>query len=103
MGEGSRSGERSAPPTAPATAPAAPQNVTAAPHASKGINLAWSAPTSNGGSPITQYRIYRSTTSGAEVLLTSVGSTTFTYRDSSTRRGVRYYYIIRAVNAIGVS
>ncbi len=102
IGEGSRSAERSATPTAPATAPAAPQNVTAAPHASKGINLAWSAPASNGGSPITQYRIYRSTTSGAGVLLTSVGGTTFTYRDSSTRRAVRYYYVIRAVNAIGV-
>ena len=102
IGEGSRSAERSATPTAPATAPAAPQNVTAAPHATKGINLAWSAPASSGGSPITQYRIYRSTTSGTEVLLTSVNGTTFIHRDSSTRRGVRYYYIIRAVNAIGV-
>ena len=102
VGEGARSVERSAAPTAPSTEPGAPQNLTASPHASKGINLAWSAPTSNGGSPVTQYRIYRSTSPGQETLLTSVSATTLTYRDSSTRRGTRYYYVVRAVNAVGV-
>jgi subtilisin len=101
IGEGSRSTERSATPSAPATVPGTPQNVTATPDSSKGIDLAWQPPTSNGGSTITQYRIYRSTVSGAETLLTSVSGTTLTYRDSSTRRGTRYYYVIRAVNAVG--
>jgi titin len=102
IGEGSRSSERSATPTAPATAPGAPQNVTAVPHQSKGINLAWAAPSSDGGSPVTEYRIYRSTAPGQETLLTTVSATARTYRDASTRRGTRYYYIVRAVNSVGV-
>ncbi|MFL5676970.1 MAG: fibronectin type III domain-containing protein, partial [Chloroflexota bacterium] len=102
IGEGSRSTERSATPTAPATLPGSPRNVTATPNSSKGINLAWQAPTSNGGSAVTQHRIYRSTTSGAETLLASVTGTTFSYRDASTRRSTLYYYVIRAVNAVGV-
>jgi len=77
--------------------------MTAAQDAKKGIDLAWSAPTSNGGSAITGYRIYRSTSSGTETLLTTVAATARTYRDQSTVRNRRYYYVIRAVNAVGVS
>ena len=86
----------------PPSVPTAPQNVTAQPHQTRGVVLNWSAPASNGGSAITGYRIYRATSSGAETLLTSVSASTVTYRDTSTTRGVRYYYIIRAVNAVGV-
>jgi hypothetical protein len=75
--------------------------VTAAPHSRKGINLAWSPPTSNGGSAITGYRIYRGTSSGTETLLTTVAATARTYRDQSTVRNRRYYYVIRAANAVG--
>jgi predicted phage tail protein len=82
--------------------PGTPRNVTATTNSTKGINLAWQAPTSNGGSAITQYRIYRSTTSGTETLLTSVSGTTLTYRDTSTKRGTTYFYVIRAVNSVGV-
>jgi len=102
IGEGNRSTERSASPSAPATVPGTPRNVTATTNSSKGINLAWQAPTSNGGSAITQYRIYRSTTTGTETLLTSVSGTTLTYRDTSTKHGTRYYYVVRAVNVVGV-
>jgi titin len=81
--------------------PTAPQSVTAAPDAKKGIDLAWAPPTSNGGSAITGYRIYRSTSPGTETLLTTVSATARTYRDASTARNRRYYYVIRAVNAAG--
>ena len=76
--------------------------MSAAPDAKKGIDLTWTAPISNGGSAITGYRIYRSTTPGTETLLTTVAGTARTYRDSSATRNRRYYYVIRALNAIGV-
>jgi hypothetical protein len=81
--------------------PTAPQAVTAVPDAKKGIDLAWSPPSSNGGSAITGYRIFRGTSSGTETLLTTVAATARTYRDGSTVRNRRYYYVIRAVNAVG--
>ena len=98
VGEGSRSTQRSAQPAGP---PSAPLNCAAAPASPKGINLSWSAPASNGGSPITGYNIYRSTSPGTETLLTTVGPGTTTLRDSGTKKGTQYYYFVRAVNAIG--
>ena len=82
--------------------PSAPQNLTAAPARGKGVQLTWSAPASNGGSPITGYNIYRGTVAGGETLLTSLGNVT-TFKDTSTTRGQLYYYIVRAVNAVGES
>jgi len=101
IGEGSRSTERSATPVAPASVPSAPQGLSATQSFPKGIDLAWSAPASNGGSAITGFRIYRSTTSGTESFLAAVPAGTTTHRDTSTKKGTRYYYIVRAVNAIG--
>src|SRR5207247_2285495 len=67
VGEGPRSNEASATPTAPATPPGAPQGLVAT-AGDATVTLTWSAPSSNGGSPITNYRIYRSTTGGGETL-----------------------------------
>jgi fibronectin type 3 domain-containing protein len=82
--------------------PTTPRNVTAVPDNKKGIDLAWSPPASDGGSPITAYRIYRSTSPGNETLLTSVAGSASTYRDPTTIRNRSYYYVIRAVNAVGL-
>jgi fibronectin type 3 domain-containing protein len=84
----------------PATVPTAPRSVTAAPDRTKGVDLAWLVPLSNGGSTITGYRIYRGTSSGVYTSVTTVGNVT-SYRDASTKKGVRYYYVIRAINALG--
>jgi subtilisin family serine protease/fibronectin type 3 domain-containing protein len=97
VGEGAQSTERSA---KPAAVPGAPTGLTAAPNRSKGIDLTWAAPSSNGGSTVTGYRIYRSTSSGTEVFLIAVGSVT-SYRDNATSKNTRYYYRIAAVNAVG--
>jgi fibronectin type 3 domain-containing protein len=100
VGEGPQSGEASATPAA-ANVPGAPTSLTAAARA-RGITLTWKAPTSNGGSAITGYQIFRSTSTGTEVFLVSVGSVT-SYKDTSVLSGVTYYYRVEAVNAVGAS
>ncbi|MDH5645796.1 MAG: fibronectin type III domain-containing protein, partial [Candidatus Heimdallarchaeota archaeon] len=64
--------------------------------------LTWDAPSSNGGSPITEYKIYRSNTSLSGYEFRG-SSTTLTYYDSPVVTGVTYYYVITAVNTIGES
>jgi hypothetical protein len=63
------------------------------------VALTWSAPVSDGGSPISGYEIWRGTSSGGESLLTTVGVTT-TYTDSTVSNGTTYYYQVAAVNAV---
>ena len=65
-----------------------------------GVQLSWTTPPA-GSSPITGYQLWRSTTSGAEVLYATIGVTN-SGRDTGTTRGVRYYYQLRAVSAAGV-
>jgi hypothetical protein len=100
VGEGAQSNEVSETPQAGATVPSAPQNLTAAAARGKGVQLTWSPPASNGGSPITGYNVYRSTSAGTEVFLTSVGNVT-SFKDNTTSRGTMYFYVVKAVNAVG--
>jgi fibronectin type 3 domain-containing protein len=99
VGESGYSNEASAVPTA-ATAPTAPTGV-AATATTSGIRVTWSPPTSDGGSPITVYNIYRSTRSGAEKYYATVSGTTLHYDDSSVRANKQYYYKVSAVNSVG--
>ncbi|MFL5641810.1 MAG: FG-GAP-like repeat-containing protein [Chloroflexota bacterium] len=99
FGEGPRSSavvaQRAVPPGTPTT-------LTATTAAGKtGIALSWKAPTSDGGSPVTGYRIYRGTASGSEAFLVSVGATTTSFTDASVGHKIRYYYRLTAVNAVG--
>ena len=83
-----------------ATVPGAPVLKAVKPSSGRGVALSWSVP-SSGGSPISAYRVYRRTGTGAEGLLTTVGGTVTAYRDTATRRGVSYTYRVVAVNAVG--
>jgi fibronectin type 3 domain-containing protein len=87
-------GSVTAPP--PAQGPPAP---TLSATADSAVHLSWNAP-SDGGSPITGYKIYRGTSAGGETLLTSVG-TVASYDDPSVTGGTKYYYRVAAVNSIG--
>ena len=84
------------PPGAP-TAAASPGNAQAA--------LSWTAPASNGGVNITSYRVYRSTSTGTETLLTSGGCSglgaVLSCTDTGLTNGQAYYYKVSAVNALG--
>ena len=79
--------------------PSAPQNLQAT-SGDGYVNLTWNPPADNGGSAITNYKIYRGTTSGGETLLTTVGNV-LTYTDSSVTNNQIYYYKVSAVNGIG--
>src|SRR6266511_1603680 len=99
LGESPTSSERSATPASGATVPAAP-TLNAATAGNATITLSWTAPTSNGGSALTGYRLYRSTSSGTETLLTTLGPAT-SYTDSAAVNGTTYYYVVTAVNGVG--
>ena len=99
VGESSPSNEASATPNRPATPPGAPQGLTAT--AGDGsVSLSWTAPSSDGGAPITNYKIYRGDSSNGEGLLDTVGDVR-SYTDTSVTNGNTYYYKVSAVNSVG--
>ena len=98
IGEGPASNERSARPPTVASAP----TLDAATAGKDSVALAWSAPGSNGGSPITGYRIYRGTSSGSGSPLVTLGLVT-SYTDASVADGRTYYFRVVAINAVGES
>ena len=83
-----------------ATVPTAPTSLSATAGTSD-ISLTWSAPTSDGGSAITNYKLYRDTSSPATTFLTTIGTTNYT--DSTASAGTTYYYRVKATNAVGDS
>ena len=101
VGEGPPSNEASATPVSGDTAPSPPRSLSAAAGDAR-VALGWLAPSSDGGSPITNYKIYRGTSSNGESLLITVGNVS-TYTDTGVSNGVTYYYVVTAVNGIGDS
>ena len=91
---------------------ATPRTVSGAPAALKAISgkgkvmLAWSAPTSDGGSVITGYDIYNGTKSGAEgskaINSTAIPSSHRSFTVISLKKGTKYYFIVKAINVAGI-
>ena len=65
-----------------------------------GITLWWNAPTSNGGSQLTGFRLYRAEGKNTPVLLADLGLVD-SYTDSAVTPGTTYAYQVSAVNAVG--
>lgn len=63
------------------------------------IVLTWDPAVAN-GAVVSNYKIYRGTSSGSETLLATVGAV-LTYDDATVTNGTTYYYKVSAVNAVG--
>ena len=90
--------------TTAATAPSAPRSLKATPGGPGGstqIILTWTRPSTDGGSPITGYRIEwsRSGVSGWNVLVPNTRSTRTSYTDPNLAPGTTRYYQVAAINA----
>ncbi len=95
-GEGPRSQEVSA---IPMGLPGVPIDVLAI-AGNERVTLQWSAPLDNGGSPITNYLIYRQNGSGPLAFLLEVGDV-HTYTDLGLMNGETYNYSIAAKSVNG--
>src|SRR2546426_359209 len=82
--------------------PQPPTGLTATAASSSQISLSWTAPTDNGGSPITGYKIYRFTSSGTDTAYVNLGNVN-SYTNTIVTPGVTYFYKEAAINALGVS
>lgn len=114
-----------------ATVPSAPRSVLAVP-AGTSVVLTWTAPASNGGSPVTGYDVFVGTVQGKEMatyLSLSQNSVAYsnlhtdyatyanlfkspvngspitglTYTATGLTNGTTYYFVVVAINAIGTS
>lgn len=84
----------------PTKVPAPPTNVTAAAGNAQ-VSLSWTA-----ASNATSYNVYRSTTAGAETTAPAINKVPLTsnsFVDTGLTNGTTYFYVVRAVNAVGQS
>ncbi len=100
VGEGALSSEISATPQPPPPVPPPAPTLLSATPGNAQVTLSWSPPTSNGGSAVTNYTIYRSETSGTETFHVTVGNV-LTYIDAGLTSGHTYFYKVAAVNVAG--
>jgi len=64
------------------------------------VNLSWSAPDYDGGTPITNYCIYRGPNSTSTEALSTIGNILF-FNDTSVTNGQTYFYNLTAQNGVG--
>ena len=81
--------------------PSAPRNLTAMAGGPSIVDLAWAAPSLNGGSAITHYEIHVPASGGGWRLLATTLSVVRAFRDATAPAGTAHRYRVRAVNANG--
>ena len=83
-------------------APIAPDSPTAlsAAVSSGQATLNWQAPAFNGGSALTNYKVYRGLASGGETFYANIGNN-LSYTNTGLTNGTTYYYKVSAENSVG--
>src|SRR5205085_6791954 len=91
--------------TTSSTAPQPPTGLTTTTFSSSQINLSWTAPSNNGGSAITGYKIERSADGGTtwSAIVANTGSTGTTYSNTGLATNTTYTYRVSAINSVGTS
>ncbi len=79
--------------------PTAPTALTALAGAGN-VSLSWTAPSFDGGLPVSGYRIYRGTSPGSETFHQALGNVT-SFLDTGLTNGTTYYYKVSAENGNG--
>jgi cellulose 1,4-beta-cellobiosidase len=98
-GESANSSQVSATPTAPPTAPSGPTNLGATAVSNTQINLAWSDNSNNE----TGFIVERSTNGNSYSQVVTLGSNVTSYANTGLSSNRKYYYRVRAYNAVGSS
>ena len=88
----------------PMTVPEIPTGLTAVAAGKRRIDLSWTPPANDGGSPVTGYRIEQSRDGGVSfsVLVATTESAT-SFSQPGLPSGATRHYLVRALNAIGES
>jgi titin len=89
--------------TVPAGAPSAPTALVVLP-GNTTATLSWTAPSTDGGSPVTGYRIERSVNAGSTwtVIVADTASTSTTYSATGLTNGTLYNFRVSALNAVTI-
>ena len=84
--------------------PSAPTNLVAKAVSSSQIKLGWSAPSNNGGTPITGYKIEKKNgCAGSFIILAHTVNSSTLYSDTGLIANTCYLYRVSAINVIGTS
>ncbi len=85
-------------------APNPPTGLVATPVSVSQLNLSWNPPTSNGGYPVTAYKIQYKIDSGSFAdLVSNTGTTTTSYSHTGLSSTHTYTYQVFAINSVGTS
>jgi hypothetical protein len=89
-------------PTNPLTVPSPPRSLEGTPGENV-VTLTWNNPVTDGGSAITEYRVYRGTEKGKYSQIFIVSPVKYTFNDTLVLGDVTYYYVVTARNLFGES